>query len=171
MYATTKPWFEECEQAASPRGNRMSKLDYKKMLLLDAEYLAEAGIAQAYQPVREILSRFVAKPADVQEIVDNDKWSYTVRCGEQEYVIYSASLPDNEGQSWGRATHAFFKIVNDQLKKSDYRFYAINGGNDLGGMFLTEAECKAAQKSLPRKDDWPYLPTLEHPWYGQFHGQ
>jgi hypothetical protein len=64
----------------------------------------------------------------------------------------------------------FFKIINDQLAKSEYRLYAINGGNDLGGMFLTQPECEAARKSLPRKDDWPYLLTLEHPWYGQLHG-
>jgi hypothetical protein len=36
-------------------------------------------------------------------------------------------------------------------------------------MFLTQPECEAARRSLPRKDDWPYLPTLEHPSYGQLH--
>ena len=148
----------------------MFKLDYNKMLWLDAEDLAEGGILRAYQPVREILSQYVAEPAQIQEAVDNDKPSYIVRCGEQEYVIYSPALPDDEGHSWGRAAHAFFKIVNDQLSKSERRLYAINCGNDLGGMFLTQAECEAARKSLPRKEDWPYLPTLEHPWYGQCHG-
>ena len=150
---------------------KVSKLDYNKMLLLDAEDLAEGGILQAYQAVREILSRFVAEPAEIQELVDDDKPSYTVRCREQEYVIYSPALPDDAGRSWGRATHAFFKIVNDQLAKSEYRLYAINGGNDLGGMFLTHTECEAARQSLPRKEDWPYLPTLEHPWYGQCHSE
>jgi hypothetical protein len=85
-------------------------------------------------------------------------------------VIYSPALPNEEGQSWGRATHAFFKIINDQLAKSEYRLYAINGGNDLGGIFLTQLESEAARKSLPRKEDWPYLPTPDHPWYGQYHG-
>ncbi len=147
----------------------MSKLDYNKMLLLDSEDLAEGGILRAYQPVREILSQYVVQPAEIQEVVDDDKPSYTVKCLGQEYPIYSPALPDDEGQSWGRATYAFFKIVNDQMEKSEYRLYAINDGNDLGAMFLTEAECEAAWKSLPRKEDWPYLPTLEHPWYGQFH--
>jgi len=147
----------------------MFKLDYNRMLRLDAEDLAEGGIRRAYQPVREILSQYLTEPAEIQEVVDDDKPSYSVRCREQEYVIYSPALPDDEGQSWGRATHAFFRIVNDQLVRSEYRLYAINGGNDLGGMFLTQGECEAARKSLPRKEDWPYLPTSEHPWYGQWH--
>lgn len=145
------------------------KLAYDKMLLLDAEDLAEGGILQAYESVRHVLSQYVSEPAQVQEVVDDNKPSYIVRHGEQEYVIYTPAQPNNEGQSWGRAAHAFFRIINDQLSKSEYRLYAINGGNDLGGMFLTQPECEAARKSLPRKEDWPYLPTLEHPWYGQHH--
>jgi hypothetical protein len=61
-------------------------------------------------------------------------------------VIYSPALGENDvGRVWARAAHALFKIVNDQLAKSQYRFYAINGGNDLGGMFLTQAECEVAR--------------------------
>jgi hypothetical protein len=83
--------------------------------------------------LRKILSHFAADPAEIQEeVVVSDKPSYAVKCREQEYVIYSPALPDDEGQSWGRASHAFFKIVNDRLTKSEYRLYAINGGNDLG---------------------------------------
>jgi len=145
------------------------RLDYEKMILLDAETLAESGIKEAYQSVLKILRQYVSEPVQVQEVVDNEAPRYVVRCGDQEYVIYSPELPDNEGQSWGRAAHAFFKIVNDQLTKSQYRLYAINGGNDLAGMFLTQSECEVARKSLSRKEDWPYLPTPEHPWYGQYH--
>ena len=42
-------------------------------------------------------------------------------------------------------------------------------GNDLFGMFLTPAEATAAQKSLPNKSDWPYIPKDEDEWYGQYH--
>lgn len=147
----------------------MFTLDYDKMLLLDAEDLAEGGILRAYQSIRKTLSQYIAEPAQIQEVVDDDQPSYIVRHGEQEYAIYSPALPDDEGQSWGRAAHAFFKIVNDQLSQSEHRLYAINGGNDLGGMFLTQAECQSARKSLPREEDWPYQLTLEHPWYGQCH--
>ena len=145
------------------------KLDYDKMLFFDAETLAEAGIKEAYQSILKVLGQYVSEPAQVQEVVDNDAPSYVARCGDLECEIYSPALPEGEGQLWGRATHAFFKIVNEQLTKSEYRLYAINGGNDLGGMFLTQPECEAARKSLPRKEDWPYLPTPEHPWYGQYH--
>jgi len=109
-------------------------LDYDKMVLLDAEDLAEAGIKNAYQSIAKVLGQFVPEPADVQEIVDNEASRYVVSCG-----------------------HAA------------YRFYAINGGNDLGGILLMQDECEAARKSLLRKEDWPYLPTPEHPWYGQNH--
>ena len=78
---------------------------------------------------------------------------------------YTSILP----QSLGRAAHALFKIINDQLTNSEYRLFAINGGNDLGGMFLTQSELEDARRSLPRPEDWPYLPTPEHPWYGQPH--
>jgi hypothetical protein len=144
------------------------KLDYEKMFILDAEELAEAGIKGAYDSLLDALGQYTSSPAEVQEILDNDAPSYVVRCRETEYVIYSPATSHDE--SWGRATYALFKIVNDQLVKSTYRLYAINGGNDLGGIFLTESECDAARRSLPRREDWPYLPTQEHPWYGQQHG-
>lgn len=146
------------------------KLDYDKLILLDAEDLAEGGILRAYESLRSALTQYGAKPIQLQELYDNNNSSYTVKCGEHDYPIYAPGLPDDEGQPWGRAAYAFFKIVNDQLSQSEYRLYAINGGNDLSGIFLTPAECEAARKSLPRKEDWPYLPTLDHPWYGQPHG-
>jgi hypothetical protein len=55
------------------------------------------------------------------------------------------------------------------MAQSTHRFCAINGGNDLGGMFLTPDQAKEAQKALPNKKDWPYLPTDEDPLYGQYH--
>jgi hypothetical protein len=77
--------------------------------------------------------------------------------------------PQKEGESWGRATAAFFTIINVQLNSSLVKFYAINSGNDFGGMFLTQKEALAAKKHLIRKTDWPYLPTMTYPWYGQYH--
>lgn len=145
------------------------KLDYDQLVILDAEDLAETGIGNAYQALLPTLRQYVSQPADIEEIIDEDAPSYAVRHGGQTYSIYSPELDEGEGQSWGRAAHAFFSIVNTQLMQSEYRFYAINGGNDLGGMFLKPAECEAAKRSLTGKNDWPYFPTLEHPWYGQHH--
>ena len=101
-------------------------------------------------------------------MIDNDAPRYSVKCGGREFVIYEPQLDDGNGNSWGKATFAFFTIVNDQLAGSGYLFYAINGGNDLGGMFLTPTQSQAAQKALPKKTDWPYLPKDEQPWYGQY---
>lgn len=146
-----------------------STLNYNDMLLLDAEDLAEGGIRAAYDELLPTLRRYVPTPDDIEEALDATAMDYRVRHRNREYVVYSEDLPNEEGQSWGRATSALFTIVNSQLEGTGYQFYAINGGNDLGGMFLTPAECEAARRSLPRRLDWPYLPDSSHPWYGQPH--
>jgi hypothetical protein len=144
-------------------------LDYDQLILLDAEDLAEAGIREAYESVLPELRKHVPQPAQVEEVIDTDAGRYVVKSGTREFVIYAPDLNDEGGESWGRATVAFFTIVNDQLINSQYRFYAINGGNDLGGMFLTPSQAAAAQKALPNKTDWPYVPKDEPDWYGQYH--
>lgn len=145
------------------------ELDYDQIIFLDAEDLAEGGIGEAYRSLVPKLREFVSEPADIEEHIDSEQPSYSVRYQDREYLVHSPELDDSGGQSWGRATYALFSIINDQLNGSEYRFYAINGGNDLGGMFLTPSECEAARESLPRRMDWPYLPTLDHPGYGQCH--
>ncbi len=144
-------------------------LDYDQLIHLDAENLAEAGIREAYESLLPELRKYVSRPADVEEVIDHEVGRYAVKSGTKEFVIYASELHDEGGESWGRATVAFFTIVNDQLANSEYRFYAINGGNDLGGMFLTPSQAAAAQKALPNKTDWPYFPKDERDWYGQFH--
>jgi hypothetical protein len=144
-------------------------LDYDKLIFLDAEALAEGGIREAYTSILPNLKQYVAEPSEVREVADPSAPTYLVNCGGLDYPIYSPELPNDEGQSWGRAAHALFKIINDQLAVSEYRLFAINSGNDLGGIFLTQSEIESARRSLPRPEDWPYLPTPEHPWYGQPH--
>jgi hypothetical protein len=145
------------------------ELDYDQMVFLDAEDLAEGGIGEAYESLLPRLRQYVAQPATIEEDLDNDAPRYAVRFGAKELIIYGPDLDEQQGQSWGRATHAFFTIVNDQLAGTDYRFFAINSGNDLGGMFLKPMQAQASRKTLPRKNDWPYLPDNQHPWYGQHH--
>lgn len=140
-------------------------LDYDRLILLDAEALAENGIGSAYDRLLPELGRYVPTPEPVEEVVDNDLPRYAVRANGKEYVIYAAGVPEHE--SWGAATYVFFKIVNDQLAGADVRLYAINSGNELGGMFLTPEQAKAGQLSLPNRKDWPYLPEAAGPWYGQ----
>jgi hypothetical protein len=144
-------------------------LNYDRWVHLDAEDLAETGIAEAYERLLPELRQYVSNPARVEEVIDNDTPIYSVRCGGNEYAIYGLDLDEEEDGSWGRATVAFFDIINEQLAGTEYRFYAINGGNDLGGMFLTPAQAHESRAALPRPQDWPYLPTDLPPWYGQHH--
>jgi hypothetical protein len=144
-------------------------LDYEQLIFLDAESLAEEGIAEAYPEIAEKLKDIGIVADEIEEIADHNLPSYTVRHRDESYRIYSPEIDSSEGRSWGRATHAFFSIVNAQLSETNQRFYAVNGGNDLGGMFLTDAEVESAKASLENKRDWPYIPTEDHPWYGQHH--
>lgn len=144
-------------------------LDYNKAHHLDAENLAEQGIAKAYHEVLPELRQYLKNPAAIEEIADEYATRYAVRVSGQEYVIYTPDVSDGEGRSWGTATYVFFKIINDQLVGSEVRFYALNSGNDLFGIFLTPQQAEDAKRSLPTRTDWPYLPNAEWPWYGQYH--
>lgn len=119
------------------------------------------------------LKEYLPEPEPIEEILNDDEPSYSVRFAGQEFQIYNANLEDAGGESWGRATYAFFYIINSQLNKigSEYRFFAINGGNDLFGIFLTPVQAEASRKHLTRQTDWPYLPKDEWPWYGMYHDE
>ena len=55
------------------------------------------------------------------------------------------------------------------LATAPVKFYALNAGNDLMGIFLTERQAAMARKTIKRRSDWPYLPTMRAPWFGQLH--
>jgi hypothetical protein len=57
----------------------------------------------------------------------------------------------------------------EELAATGIRLYALDGGNELSGIFLTAAQAERARRALPRKTDWPYLPTSEPPWFGMLH--
>ena len=107
------------------------------------------------------------RPAQIVELIDNDTPIYSVQCKGDEYAIYGPELDEEDGGSWGRATLAFFSIVNVQLADTAYQFYAINSGNDLMGMLLTPAQARESRASMSNPQDWLYLPIDEPPWYGQ----
>jgi hypothetical protein len=134
-----------------------------------SEALAEGGIGKAYEQLKPFLELYVEFPAETAEALDSNLPGHSVTCAGVTYTIYSPALPDAQDGAWGRATHAFFALINSPLQGSAISSYAINGGNDLGGMFLTGQQVTAAMKSLDNRTDWPYLPTLEHPWYGKYH--
>jgi hypothetical protein len=147
------------------------KLDYRKTISLDAENLAEQGIKKVYQKVLPKLKKYVSSPAEVTETVDPNLPKYTVHFNGNDYLIYSGDIEGSEEESWATATVVFFDIINGQLERavSPVRFYAISGGNDLFGIFLTPDQAVASRKSLPNRREWPYIPKLDGPWTGQFH--
>ena len=142
---------------------------FEDAIPLDAEGLAEGGMGAAYESVLPVLRQFVGDPARIEEDRDDDGPGSVVRCNGDEFLIHCPDDGMAESRSWGRATVALFAIVNGQLQGTPQRFYAINGGHDLWGIFLTPEELLAVQQSLPDKRDWPYLPRDEDPWYGQHH--
>lgn len=135
------------------------------LVFLDAENLGEWGIADSYEnDVVPMLERYVESPA---ELVEAGTDSYTVTSQGMTYTIYSSSEDLQAYDDWTNATFALFDIVNRQLEGTGVRFYAVAGGNDLSGLFLSDEEYNELTESLPYKSEWPYIPTLEPPWYGQ----
>ena len=141
-----------------------SPLDYDKLHLLDAENLAEEGSGDPYKRLLPELNKYLDNPAALSEQRDPDIPFYKVQCNGDEFLIYSGDLAESEAESWSRATFCLFSVINKQLAHRGTRFNAIDSGNDLGGMFLTEEEAMRVHKSLSRKSDWPYIPMAEVPW-------
>lgn len=154
---------------ALSESGKSAELDYEQLIHLDAEDLAEGGIKDAYDALLPRLRNYVPQPASLEEVIDRDVPLYAVIADGERHLVYAPELDHKDGRIWGRATYIFFRIVNAQLSQSTHRFYAFYGGNDLGGMFLTPAEAERAKAGLARKTDWPYLPTMDHPWYGGQH--
>jgi hypothetical protein len=91
----------------------------------------------------------------------------------RDYRVYDASDVSREetepGRLWAVATVSTFSLVNEFMAAADSaeRLYAVNGGNDLFGMFLTRsqlAEILAYAGSNARGA--PYEAQDIPPWYG-----
>ena len=145
------------------------ELDYSGAIHLDAEDLAEQGLAEGYARVLPTLKNYVASPIILKEEVDSERGIYTVLVGTHAQRIFPSPLGGGEDESWGVATATLFNTVNRQLSYAPVKFYALNSGNDLMGIFLTERQAAGARKAVKRRVDWPYLPTMRAPWFGQYH--
>jgi hypothetical protein len=150
----------------SPVDDRTGAIDYDAALMLDAEELAERGVAGACDQLSMALNELGIAPAAVGENVDTEAGTYAVQFGGTNYPIAGPSIPTSH--SWGLATFALFDIVNRHLAGHQLALYAINGGNDLFGILMTPAQAERARRALPRKSDWPYLPTAEPGWFGMY---
>jgi len=155
--------FEAARPGTTPPAN---PLDYDQIIHLDAESLAEQGILAAYTNLSVHLAPYAPTPLEVTEVMDSDGLGYTVHAGEQRFVIWEVNNGAQNDDGWERATVAFFQIVNARLGNSSHRFYALNGGNDLFGIFLTEEEFAAARLAIPKRSDWPWMPDSAQPHDG-----
>ncbi|MAS05935.1 MAG: hypothetical protein CL534_14815 [Ahrensia sp.] len=143
-------------------------LDYSQAIDLDAEELAEGGMVEAYERISRELEKYIPNPAKMEQFIGEGGDRYSVRLLDQHYVIYEPQdvLSDN---LWGYATFALFDALNRQLSGSGVKLFALNGGTDLSAIILTEEEAENARKRLKNPREWPYLPTREPPWFGEFH--
>ncbi|MCE5231407.1 hypothetical protein LLG95_17665 [bacterium] len=131
--------------------------NYGNLIMLDAEDLAEDGMRKAYtEIVLPELKKYVAQPAEMVEEYQPQAATYKVTSQGKTYAIITSATDEH---SWERATVALFDIVNRQLEGTQYKFYAVNGGNDLGGTFLTKQEYDKVIGSIKNKRDWPYIPS------------
>ena len=141
-------------------------INYDELLFLDAENLAEVGMAEGYEQIKTEFGKRKITLSSIEEIVDDEHGTYHVKHAGKTYCIYSGK---NDTNSWSNATVALFEIVNSQLQELDLHLYALNGGNDLCGTILTESEFAKAREQLISKTDWPYIPEHGDDWLGQPH--
>jgi hypothetical protein len=92
-------------------------LDYDQWIHLDAENLAECGIAEAYESLLPQLRHYVAQPISIEEDIDNNAPRYAVRWAGKEFVVWDPT--SSPADIWGRAMYILFFIVNDQLAGSE----------------------------------------------------
>lgn len=142
-----------------------SAFDDDDIVHLDAESLAEQGILFAYRNLLPRLQPYLSSPPNqVVEEVEDDPPRYVVHAGGKSYGIWDDDNLDKNG--WERATVAFFDIVNANLEASETKFYAVYGGNDLSGVFLTGEQFAKSRRVFDNRSDWPWLPVDQPPYYG-----
>ena len=134
---------------------------------LDAERLAEHGIAEAYSRVLPELRLHVPNALSIDEVIDHQSGRYEVLAGSRRYQIVPSPQGATDYESWGFATFALFDIVNSQLTDTEVRFYAINAGHDLEGLFMHPEQRALSRKDEETDGDQPYIPTDQAPLFGQ----
>jgi hypothetical protein len=153
-------------QAGGAVGGAAAPFGEDDVVLLDAEELAEGGILEAYEQLHPQLRQYTSEEVDIAEEVDADGAAYTVFADEKRYDIRGERVKEDP---WVLATIAFFEIVNAGLAHATHRFYALYAlyaGNDLAGVFLTEAQFQAAWQSIARPFERPWVPVNRAPGYG-----
>jgi len=126
-----------------------------RMFMLDAESLAEGGIAEALAEVYEEHEDKFKGALECEEVWGDEEESYSLEWGKHRFEVYGPSDPESHEKSWERATVAAFSVLNTYVKKP-WKVYAVGGGEDLWGIFLTPQE----HARILANPEYPDKPTL-----------
>jgi len=138
----------------------------------DAEELAEGGVAGFLDSVGPFLESEGVALGVIQE--DSSADHYTLHVAGRDWVIYDegavARDANEPGVLWARASLNAFTLVNELLRDAGSleHLYAVNGGNDLFGMFLTEGQLTVVRQHAGGSiRGTPYELRDDPPWYGE----
>lgn len=142
------------------------------MFAVDAEELAEGGVAAFLEEVRPFLE---GQGVNVPPLVDHLTVEYTLLAGEDQLPIwtrddFNRDLGSEPGRLWGVSSTRTVQILNQWLQQADSseRAYGVNGGNEFFILFLTPELFSLIQRSsAATPQDAPYVPNLEYPGFGQ----
>ncbi len=137
----------------------------------DEEELSEGGVVKFIRTMEPFLAKqgvFITQLAD--HFVEEDP-GYSISVNGKKILVYGPAEMDS-ANIWALAKARTFALVNELLlqAKSKERLFAMHGGNELFGFFLTpelKKEICKQENILPR--DRAYVPTEEPPWFGQEH--
>jgi hypothetical protein len=127
----------------------------------DAESLAEGGVSEFFESIKEFLVRQNVVVKVSEEDFDDEDYKITVN-GVQ-YEIYSKEEAQTD-EIWELSTIRSFAIVNKLLKNagSSERLYILYGGNDLRCVFLTDEMYNliSENKSVSKKEQAVKVPEV-----------
>ena len=164
-----RAFFDESRKETAVISLKDDPIDYETAVFLDAESLSEQGIGEAYQDLESHLTKIVKEVPDITEHFQSETGSYSIEFEGNNFHIFEPGVEKKPGRSWGLATFTLFTIVNRILKDTDQKFYALYGGHDLMGIFLSDEQFRRAKQYHHNSKESPYIPRNEHPWYGQPH--
>ncbi|UUC44739.1 hypothetical protein [Flavobacterium cerinum] len=130
--------------------NKIDSLDIynentNKFAAIDAEELAEFSFDYFVPQLVKMLSK--RNITLIVEKTDNTEKMREISINGEKIILYTEEELDNE-TFWNSAANNFFKKLNEilKLKKSDERFYLVNGGNDLSTFLLTDHQVELFQR-------------------------
>ena len=141
----------------------------------DSESLTESGVGRFVESVRPFLEK---QGVTIPEITERFDEEYALVVDGEVVPVWTREEIDRElhgnqgGLTWGLSTARTVGLVNSWLAatSSKQRAYAVNGGNDLWIMFLSDDLFQfISTHPGVSPESAPYSPTEDYPWFGQPH--